>query len=193
MINSGLTITIIVFSFLFISDIYAQTEIIEKRTMNSKVFQRTDGKKEALISSVPIHFFENGHWDPITLEIVPSSISATPFHNSNNVLKTQFPDLLTSNNFVSLILDSGEKIDIEAMKTMVIYQNGIITSLSLPPVSPIAGTVNQSRIDYASIYPSISDGYEILPGKLKNEAQSNRKHISLNGLGKSLVESRAPF
>lgn len=160
------------------STINAQVEIVSERGMNSKVYTLINGQKQAVLHVEPIHYLTNGNWEPISSNILPI---LNGFENRTNAFKTTFPDALASNKFITLEMSSGAEINIGVEKTMVVYDNGTMTTVSANPSNAIA-LANQSTLNYPNIYPNISDRYEISNGRLKNEVVLATLPSSLTGI-----------
>lgn len=160
------------------SSINAQVELINERSMNSKVYDLQNGQKQAVMHLEPIHYLTNGSWEPISTDILPT---IDGFENKTNAFKTTFPNDIAPNKFVTLEMQSGAVINIGVEKVMVVYNNGTMTSVSSSPPNSIA-SANRSTINYPNIYPNISDNYEVLNGSLKNEVILSTLPSSLGGV-----------
>ncbi len=167
------------FCLFLMPSIYAQTEIVSERSMNSKTYELLDGQKQAVLSMEPIHYLTSGNWEPISSELVPAATGG--FENLTNVIKTSFPNQIATNKFVRLELQTGEVINVQAVKEMVAYDNGTMSVLSTTPFASPA-SASQSTVNYSNIYAGISDVYEVAPGKLKNEVTLDVLPSTLSGI-----------
>ncbi|MBD1372153.1 DNRLRE domain-containing protein [Hazenella sp. IB182357] len=66
-------------------------EINEERTAHSKMFELTDGRKQAEISNEPIHYQDKqGNWQEISTDIQKSNKSGYQFANQTNTYQSYF-------------------------------------------------------------------------------------------------------
>jgi Secretion system C-terminal sorting domain len=168
---------------LFALSANAQTnpglELMNERSMYSKVFLKENGDNEAVISSSPVHYQKNGVWEDINTTIIPNSGG---YQNETNSIQSYFPNTTDNSNKIKLTINQGDEIWIHAVKKLVLSDNQ--NNLQIIPnnsANSIA-EVNGNTINYPNIYTGISDVFTILHGEIKNNVILNAVPAFLNNV-----------
>ncbi len=143
-------------------------EIVGKRTMNSTVFQYLDGTKEAIISAGPIHYLNDNIWEPINQNIISNNELSNGFENTTNVFKTYFPLNSAPSSHIKIKISNENQILISMNKKMVTYDQTTGLQIVDSNINTVSGNHQLNELIYSSIYPGVSDVYEVLNATLKN-------------------------
>jgi len=65
-------------------------EVVERRDLFTKHYRNNDGTFTAVISAVPVHYFEGGKFLDINTEIHTALTGSYPFSNTANLMKSYF-------------------------------------------------------------------------------------------------------
>jgi hypothetical protein len=141
------------------------TEITNERGMYTKVFLKTNGEHEAVLSSSPVHYKKNGSWEEINTMLIPVKGG---YKNETNVIRSYFPVSNSSSDKIKLILDQGNELFIHAEKELLVLTGqNVISSIPANPNNSIAN-VSGGFISYPDIYENISDEFSVKNGEIKN-------------------------
>lgn len=161
------------------SVINASMEIKNEREMYSKLFLKTNGDKEAIFSSSPVHYNKNGTWEEINTMIHSNQ---NGFQNETNIIQSYFPNSIGGFNKIKLIINANDEIFIHSEKKLVLFNNQ--TELTTIPIKsdPSIANIVDNTIRYGNIYPGISDEFTILNGQIKNNVILNTPPTFLNNV-----------
>ena len=83
------------------AEIVPETE--EKQDAFTKTFSRADGSMVDIISSEPVHYYEDGEWKDIDNTLVKKNVDGQAvWQNKENSFTVNLPDTIESDSFVSL-------------------------------------------------------------------------------------------
>lgn len=148
----------------------ASVELRSERGMFSKVFIKANGEHEAILSSSPVHYKKNNGWEEINTNI----ISSMGIHqNESNVIRSYFPNSISSSDKIKLVVNSTDELFIHSEKKLVtVNTSGDLKVIVDSSNTSIANVINNS-INYSGIYKGISDEFTILNGAIKNNVVLN--------------------
>jgi hypothetical protein len=141
-----------------------EMEIISERNMNTKVFLKSNGDKQAVICGGPVHYQQNNHWEEINTTIWSTELG---YQNESNVIRSYFPNTIDGSTDIKFMLDTNNEIFVAAEKKLVIYDPSDLT-LNIISTNPAMASVNGNTISYPGIYPGMTDEYHVLNGEIKN-------------------------
>ena len=126
-------------------------ELTSRRTANAKYFQLSDGRVQAEVSQVPVHYRDaNGAWKPIDLTVRSDSQGGYALANTSNAYTSRF----------------GEKSD-----RLVRFESGgrhIELGLAGPP-STVTPTADGSTVTYRGAASGADVVYEVTPTTLQED------------------------
>ncbi len=93
------------------------SEIVEERDAYTKVYKTSTGTKKAIISSVPVHYEENGVWREIDNTLTETSDKES-YTNTDNFFNVEIPKELTKDSRIEIEKD-GYSVSFELMGTDV--------------------------------------------------------------------------
>lgn len=150
---------------LFAAYAHAQVELQNERSMYSRVYLREDGQKEAVISSAPVHYNDNGVWQEINTAITPNS---NGYENSTNVIRSYFPGSIGEHGKIRVVVNAQDEIFFHSQKQLVLLDDqSQLNTFAIAPGNSFAA-VNANVIRYNEIYPGISDEFVVSNGAIKN-------------------------
>lgn len=86
---------------LELSDI--EYEMTDKRTEDTKVFQRADGTKVMIQSATPLHYLENGQWKEIDNSLVKEEKDGkVKYKNKSNSFDVSFPEEIGKDDYITM-------------------------------------------------------------------------------------------
>ena len=86
---------------LELSDI--EYEMTDKRTEDTKVFQRADGTKVMIQSATPLHYLENGQWKEIDNSLVREEKDGkVKYKNKSNSFDVSFPEEIGEEDYITM-------------------------------------------------------------------------------------------
>lgn len=108
------------------AEIVPETE--EKQDAFTKTFSRADGSMVDIISSEPVHYYEDGEWKDIDNTLVKKNVDGqVVWQNKENSFTVNLPDTIESDSFVSL-QDGKNKISFRINGVEAEQQAKIIAS-----------------------------------------------------------------
>jgi hypothetical protein len=123
------------------------SELVERRSLNEKHFEREDGKVDMFVSSEPINFMENGLWQTIYTTISVDPTSPYKYSNTSNLFKSYYPEQIQQ-GFKTIL--EGEVV-LEMQNASMYYQsNG--ERLGEVSISNSIAKVDKNIISYPSVY-----------------------------------------
>ncbi|MEI6312381.1 MAG: hypothetical protein WCP57_08990, partial [Bacteroidota bacterium] len=142
----------------------ASSEIIDKRTENSKTFQNNDGSYTALMTAGPMHYFENGKWNTSSNEVLnDNSLPSFIFSNTHNKFKTYYGNI----NSGVCIKDLVNSYKISGIKLYNAAKNELTSVVEINP------SINPTLFKSSSVSYNIDSKYsyeiEQLTNKLKSQ------------------------
>ena len=81
------------------------SEVVSERDAYKKVFEREDGSFTAIISSGPVHYFEDGEWLEIDNTLTETNSTIT---NESNGFSVDLPSEITSDKNVTIATENAE-------------------------------------------------------------------------------------
>ena len=81
------------------------SEVVSERDAFKKVFEREDGSFTAIISSGPVHYFEDGEWLEIDNTLTETNGTIT---NESNGFSVDLPSEITSDKNVTIATEKAE-------------------------------------------------------------------------------------
>lgn len=157
-------ILLLFFTLFFLIKLTAQQELLNSRDMFSKTFLNEDGRKETIIHVEPLHYYSNGSWKDISLQLSQDVDRVT---NLTNPLGSIFPNTLNSSP-IQYVLPNSDTIKVVGNKALVHYENGNINFLN-SSLQTGAASINGQKIHYQGLLSDIEDIYSIESGRIKNE------------------------
>lgn len=126
-----------------------QTEIVSKRTENTKVFDNHNGTKQYIIHSGPIHYQdENNNWQEIDTAIQPSSKDAD-FEMTKSMYKAWFKKTFNTEGIVKMEKE-GRSITVTPGDLSWTNDSGEKQLISTP--QPVEGEAKEREITYKNAY-----------------------------------------
>lgn len=131
-----------------------ESEDVSKRTLNSKHFQVSSGKYEAVIGAGPMHYWENNEWKTIATELAPNQSgnhTQYPYYNRWNYFKTYYgkSGAGIKMNFPGFSLDLWQNIE----KKWLDASGNELSSLEiLPGIQP---TSSDNSLEYHNVFPDV--------------------------------------
>lgn len=147
-------------------------EIPEKRDEYTKVYLRGDSRYTAVVSSVPLHYLDDGEWIDIDNTLTETSVNGqTVFTNTANPFRVNFPELISED--VPIRIENG-------VYAISFYVNGIAdSSISFIDTSPVEEpadstaeidaelTKNNSTVEYTNILNDTDIQYTVSSKSIK--------------------------
>ncbi|UCH89683.1 MAG: hypothetical protein JSV49_03275, partial [Thermoplasmata archaeon] len=160
----------------------ADRELVEERTIDSKVFLNDDGTRTAIMNNGPLHFIdETGEWQNIDLNIVVGEDGS--YMNDRNHMRTYFD---FESSAVSVNVKGSDGFSWTPLEMRYMDSYGLMHSLSEAQSS--IGTVKSNAIHYDDTFESTSEEYFVMNGQLKhNLILSELPQAAINGMYLSYV------
>ncbi|UCH88670.1 MAG: hypothetical protein JSV49_10520 [Thermoplasmata archaeon] len=160
----------------------ADRELVEERTIDSKVFKNDDGTRTAIMNNAPFHYLnENGEWQDIDLNIQIAGDEG--YFNVRNSLNTYF-NFDTSE--IRVDVDGADGLSWTPLEMLYVDTYGLAHGLS--PAESSVGTVNGNSIKYENTFQSTTEEYIVMNGGLKhNLILSELPQAAINGMYLSYV------
>lgn len=168
-------IFLLFFTLFLLFKLTAQQELQTSRDMFSKTYFNEDGRKETIINVEPIHYYSNGSWKDISLQLVQDLDKVT---NLTNPLGSIFPNTLNSDP-IQFVLPNSDTLNVNGIKALIHYENGSINVLD-SSLQTGAATINGQKIHYHGHLSDVDEVYSIEPGRIKNELILNVPPSELN-------------
>jgi hypothetical protein len=123
------------------------SEVIERRSLNEKHFERADGKVDMFVSSEPINYMENGLWQTIYTTLSVDETGPYKYSNTSNLFKSYYPEQIQQG--FKTILEG--KVVLEMQNASMYYQsNG--ERLGEVSISNSIAKADKNIISYPSVY-----------------------------------------
>ncbi len=152
-------------------------EIKSERGMYSKVFSKTNGEHEAILSPGPVHYKKNGVWEEIDTKIISNN---TTWQNETNVIRSYFPSTISTSDKIKLVLNSGDELFIHSEKKLVLLNGQSSPTVLSGGSNNSVASVIDNTIRYPGIYTDISDEFAISRGEIKNNLVLGTLPTALN-------------
>ena len=150
------------------AEIVPETE--EKQDAFTKTFSRADGSMVDIISSEPVHYYEDGEWKDIDNTLVKKNVDGqVVWQNKENSFTVNLPDTIESDSFVSL-QDGKNKISFRINGVEAAQQAKIIASSKqklTKEETVLSVDDNLSQIRYNDIAANIDVEYLVTETGLK--------------------------
>ena len=125
------------------------SELAARRTANARFYQLSDGRVQAEVSQVPVHYRDaRGTWQPIDTTVRPANRSGFPRANTTNAFASWFGDR------------SDRLVRFEA------GQRHIELGVAGPP-APLSSTVDGSTVTFPDVVGDADLVYQVTPSELK--------------------------
>jgi YD repeat-containing protein len=134
------------------------SEVVSERDAYKKVFEREDGSFTAIISSGPVHYFEDGEWLEIDNTLTETNGTIT---NESNGFSVDLPSEITSDKNVTIATEKAE-----LSFTMENISSSVAEIAEIEPVndetSLMMGLDNiASSVEYTSVMTNTNLVYDI--------------------------------
>lgn len=134
------------------------SEVVSERDAFKKVFEREDGSFTAIISSGPVHYFEDGEWLEIDNTLTETNGTIT---NESNGFSVDLPSEITSDKNVTIATEKAE-----LSFTMENISSSVAEIAEIEPVndetSLMMGLDNiASSVEYTSVMTNTNLVYDI--------------------------------
>lgn len=147
------------------SSVQTGIEIKAKRDRYSKTFLNPTGTYQAVLSTAPVHYKENGSWEEINTMIRSGQAG---YQNESNVIRSYFPETISKVSKLKLLIEEFGEIFIHSdKKPFLLNEQNMLMPVESNFSNAIAN-VNQDIIRYDNIYQNVCDEYKILNGQIKN-------------------------
>lgn len=147
------------------SSIKTSIEDVTRRTKFSKHFVNGDGSFTAQIGGNYHYKDENGNWQEIDLQWDVHPQGIYHFQSVKNDVKLYFPQHSNS-GMLKMVNEHGQSFSWWKDNTISFVNNGTILETMLPQSVP--GVVNDKKLVYPNLYPSISEEFLLMEEGLEN-------------------------
>lgn len=133
-----------------------EKELVDERTLNSKVFLEPSGAKRVEISTDPIHYFNEStnQWEEINPILIQSGKS---YSNKANLFSTNFSNTISDVSSIFSITNENHSIELQQVEW-----NGEIGNSAQSDVS-------DNQISYKNIFDNTDLIYTVGNGKIKED------------------------
>ncbi len=134
------------------------SEVVSERDAFKKVFEREDGSFTAIISSGPVHYFDDGKWLEIDNTLTEKNGAIT---NESNSLSVDLPSQLTPNKEITISTENAE---------LAFSMNDISSAAAVISDTPVVTDENSlmlrlgnidSAVEYSSVMANTDLVYDI--------------------------------
>jgi hypothetical protein len=123
-------------------------ELAAKRTQYSRTYQLSDGRQQAVLSSVPVNYRDAaGRWEPVNTRVTRSGRAGFAFANTANTFRSFFGS------------QPGQLVRFEA-------PGGGWLSIGTSGARPEVPQVSGNMVTYPGIAPGVSLSYQVTPTSL---------------------------